>query len=87
MRTNLGEPKTFAYFEDFLEDETFIKLWDNEHPDAIVEQHDAADERNEYEVCKDPSFIAIDTATSSIESTAPSSSTFDSTGQYVVLNQ
>ncbi len=87
MRKNLNKPKTFADFEDLLEDETFSKLWYNDHAKVVATQCDVVDEGNEYEVCKDPSSIATCTATSSTKSTTPSSSTFDSTRKYVVLNQ
>ena len=44
MRKNIGDPKTSGDFEHFLEDGTFRKLWDNEHPGTTVGQHDVKDE-------------------------------------------
>ena len=87
MRKNFGEPKNFVDFEDLLEDEKFRKLWDNDHSDVVATQCDANNEDNEYEVCKDPSSIAISTATSSTAPTTSSINKFHSTRQYVVLNQ
>ena len=89
MRKNISDLKTSVDFEELPQDETFSKLWDDEHPDVAIAQRDANDEEIEYEVCNDPTFTSISTTTNSIKSTpqTTTTSTFDSDRQYIVLNQ